>query len=320
MSPRPPPPWKRTLHPTGAGAVFTAGSLAVGLAAVNTGNNLLFLLLGSMLGVLVAGGWLSEQLLKELQVRRSTPRGCHANEEGVLRYTVVNHSSWVPGIGVQINEVGLAAEGWLGGIPPEATREVLAAVQPTGRGVHPLEAVSVSTAFPFGLFRKSRQLQLHGEWRVWPALIAEADDSAPTGSSQLEVQLSPIAGPASSSRGEFRSLREYRWGDAPTDVHWLASARRGELVVREYQRPDSRGRWLRLDLARPPGEDAERELSRLASLLRRGAVEEEPLGILSQAGSVAPWTLGQGPEAALDFLAGARFDPSLPPLAERPES
>lgn len=319
MSPGPPPPWKRTLRPTGAGSVFTAGSLAVGLAAVNTGNNLLFLLLGSMLGVLVAGGWLSEQLLKKLQVRRSVPRGCHANEEGVLRYTLVNQSTWVTGIGLQINESGVPAEGWLGGIPPNATREVLAPVQPTERGVHPLQAVSVTTAFPFGLFRKSRQLQLQGEWRVWPALIPEADDLPAMGSSQMEVEPARTTRPAGSARGEFRSLREYRWGDAPTDVHWLASARRGELVVREYQRPDTRGRWLRLDLARSPGMEAERTLSHLASHLRRGEMEGEPLGIVSQAGIVAPWTLGQGPEAALDFLAEVRFDPSLPPLEEHHE-
>lgn len=316
MSSGPPPPWKRTLRPTGAGAVFTAGSLAVGLAAVNTGNNLLFLLLGSMLGVLVAGGWLSEQLLKKLQVRRRSSRGCHADEVGVLRYTLVNQSTWVPGIGVQINEVGVPAEGWLGGIPPNDAREVPAPVQPTARGVYPLRAVSVSTAFPFGLFRKSRQLQLEGEWRVWPALLPEADDTPSLGASPLEQMPAPNIGPAGPSRGEFRSLRDYRWGDAPTDVHWLASARRGGLVVREYQRPDTRGRWLRLDLARPPGGEAERELSRLASLLRRGAMDGEPLGIISQAGTVSPWALGQGPEAALDFLAEVRFDPALPPLEE----
>lgn len=272
-----------------------------------------------MLGVLVAGGWLSEQLLKRLEVGRSSPRGCHANEKGVLRYTLVNRSTWVSGIGVLVSEVGVPAEGWVGIIPPNTSREVLAPVQPTERGVYRLQAVSVSTAFPFGLFRKSRQLQLQGEWRVWPALIPGADDLTSLGSSQLQVKPAPMAGSANSSRGEFRSLREYRWGDAPTDVHWLASARQGELVVREYERPDTRGRWLRLDLARSPGAEAEQELSRLASLFRRGAMEQEPLGIVSQAGTMAPWALGQGPEPALDFLAEVRFDPSLPPLEGSPE-
>ena len=35
----------------------------IGYAAVNTGNNLLYLLLGAMLGFITLSGWLSERVL-----------------------------------------------------------------------------------------------------------------------------------------------------------------------------------------------------------------------------------------------------------------
>ncbi len=66
--------WSR-IRFTRAGLVFTLGSFAVGFAAFNTGNNLLYLLFGSMLGLIVVSGWLSEQVIRDLTVYRRVPRG-----------------------------------------------------------------------------------------------------------------------------------------------------------------------------------------------------------------------------------------------------
>jgi len=49
---------------------------------------------------------------------------------------------------------------------------------------------------------------------------------------------------------EFESLREYREGDNYRDVSWTATARRGKLVVREYQVERSQPVWLVVDCGR----------------------------------------------------------------------
>ena len=51
------------------------GALLLGFAAIGTGNNLLFLILGGMLGFITLSGWLSEQMIRRVQVRRRVPRG-----------------------------------------------------------------------------------------------------------------------------------------------------------------------------------------------------------------------------------------------------
>ena len=62
--------WRR-IYFTGFGLSFTLGSIAVGLAAMNTGNNLLYLLFGSMVGFIVVSSWLSEQAIRDLRVQRA---------------------------------------------------------------------------------------------------------------------------------------------------------------------------------------------------------------------------------------------------------
>jgi hypothetical protein len=49
--------WRR-IYFTGFGLAFTLGTVAVGFAAMNTANNLLYLLLGSMVGLMTVSSWL----------------------------------------------------------------------------------------------------------------------------------------------------------------------------------------------------------------------------------------------------------------------
>jgi len=63
----------RRLRSTREGKYFIAITIGVGLAAINTGNNLLFLLLGWMCSVIIASGVLSELSLRGLVVMRVPP-------------------------------------------------------------------------------------------------------------------------------------------------------------------------------------------------------------------------------------------------------
>ena len=51
-----------------------------------------------------------------------------------------------------------------------------------------------------------------------------------------------------SDEGDFFGLRAYRPGDSPRYIHWRSSARRDELVVKQFQQADSRELIVLLDL------------------------------------------------------------------------
>jgi len=107
------------------------------------------------------------------------------------------------------------------------------------RGIVAGGAVRVEAADPFGLFSVTAEGEAGGEALVVPA---PADVRRVDLSSSWAVE----AGDKASRSGggpEVIGTRDYHFGDAARTVHWRSSARRGQLVVRQYaeeSRPDVR--------------------------------------------------------------------------------
>ena len=78
------PAWKRRLAFTRMGRWYTGLTIAIGLAATNTGNNLLFLVLGLLLASIVVSGILSEQSLKDVRVERRLPAVATAGQPALI--------------------------------------------------------------------------------------------------------------------------------------------------------------------------------------------------------------------------------------------
>ena len=91
-----PPRWWRRLRPprrlsfTREGRLIVILSVGVGFAAINTGNNLLYLLLGWLLSFIIASGILSEMTLKRLSVERRPPPRLFAAEPFLMEVVIKN--------------------------------------------------------------------------------------------------------------------------------------------------------------------------------------------------------------------------------------
>jgi uncharacterized protein (DUF58 family) len=181
------------------------------------------------------------------------------------------------------------------------------------RGVYRLDHVTLRTTFPYGLFVKERDVRLPSALIVWPRSDRKVRSPRPGGD---HVQRSGATVPmgAGSGRGEYRSLRPYVRGDDPRDVHWRSSARRGQLLVREYERDANTTLWLCLDLRAPENEQAELVVEIAASLAARAAGGKERFALATNDDVVGPGTGAGQLEAVLDTLARARFRLNAPPL------
>lgn len=303
----------RRLRFTRGGAVFTAGTLAVGLAAINTGNNLLYLLLGAMLGFVAVSGWLSEQVLRNLEVERRVPRGVTVGHAVQVAYQVENRRRRAPTLGLEIVEKGLPGTAFLPSLPPGESAVVRSRNHFVRRGVYPLEVMTLSTSFPFGLFRKERDLRRPAELVIWPRTDRPVREVS--GAGGRARQRGPVGVGSAGARGEYRGLKEYRPGDDPRDIHWRSTARLGDPVVREYERDDARTLWICLDTRGRPGERAEAAVEAAAALAARAARRGRRFALAASGRRVGP---GSGPgqlERVLDALARVDFGPDQPPVS-----
>ncbi len=301
--------WRR-IRFTSGGVVFTLGTIAVGFAAMNTGNNLLYLLLGSMLGLTVVSGWLSEQAIRGLRVERRAPRAVTVGQDLRLTYEITNRKRYLPSLAVEISEEGLPERAFLPHVEPGGHATTRSSNSFVRRGIYPLGAVTLSTGFPFGLFRKERDLNMPGDIIVWPRTDRPVREPRPGAGAVPAVGAS--ARGSSATRGEYRSLREYRYGDDARDIHWKSSARMNTPVLREYERDGADARWICLDVQGRPGEAGEVAIEVAASLVARAATHSRPFGLVAGDEVLQPGDGRAHLEAALDILARADFDPHAP--------
>ena len=241
----------RRLRVTREGKYFLAITLGIGFAAINTGNNLLYLLLGWMLSVIVASGILSEQTLRGLRVTRLPPGRIFAGRPFLMGISLKNEKRRLPSFSIEVEDlVGrkpLDKKCYFlkvpaGRVQTTSYRHVFAK-----RGLYRFQGFRVSTKFPFALFRKSRDVEAAGEIVVFPA-VHPVQIPAPTPEQGGEDVRSRLG-----RRGEFFGLREFRSGDDKRDVHWRSSARQGRLMVREYEEESHRRATILVDNSLPDG-------------------------------------------------------------------
>lgn len=125
----------------------------------------------------------------------------------------------------------------------------------TRRGWLDVPRLRVSTTWPLGLARAWSHVWPETPVLVYPAPEAHAPP-LPEGSGDAASQRLHHAG------DDVHHLRTYRAGDAPRTIAWKPSARRGSLLVREYEQPA--GVDLVLDWHALQGLATEPRIARLA--------------------------------------------------------
>jgi len=270
----------RTLRPTRAGWAFFAITFGVGFAALNTGNNLLYLVLSLMLAFLVLSGVLSESALRGIAVRRRLPREIFAETPCSVGLEISNRQQRVPAFAVLVEDrltEGDAAQraagrGFALRVGPGETELRAYRCVPSQRGEIRFDGFQVSTRFPFGLFSKALTLESPQTSLVYPTL--EPLSIPPSFGAARETG-EGIAGEHGTGP-VVSGLRHYEPGDPARRIHWRASLRRDELLVRKVESEQPAEVEVRLRTAgQQPGESFERSVrwaaSEVVALLEAGA-------------------------------------------------
>lgn len=311
----------RKLKITREGKFFIILTLSVGLAAINTGNNLLYLLLGMLLALMIVSGMMSEISLRHLTVTRRLPARAQVGRPHLVEIQVHNHKKRFPSYAIEIEDLraGQPADKrcFFLKISPDSAQVAAYRRTPAKRGRDQHVGFRVATRFPFGLFEKSRELRAEGELIIYPAV--DAVKLPPEQPGQRAGNYGALG------RGigdEILGLRPMRDGDDPRDVYWRKSTMVGQLVLRERAHETQRHLTLMLESTysdKAPDEAwlarFERRIrdvaSRAVAHLRRG----DSVTLVTSAGDRVHADKSVGADPILRMLA--LLQPS-PPTARRP--
>ncbi len=258
----------RSTRLTSEGTRFLFFTLAVGVAAINTGNNLFYLLLAMMLSIILMSGIFAEQCLRRLEFHRHIPDLIFANEPTTATLVVTNRKSRLPSFSLRLFDVigeqefdrGLTIRQLL----PHTSQMLSYPLVATRRGRLDLSAVRVVTPFPFGLFIKKAYYPLDGSVIVCPEIKPLA--------SELVQEVVALGHEYNLHRRGYGSdlynLRQYQTGDDSRNIHWGITAKTSKLIVRETEAEEQRRITLVLSTVAPASHDAlfEEAVSTTASL------------------------------------------------------
>jgi len=241
-----------------AGWLYFGATLLVALAALNTGNNLLFLILACLVSVILMSGVLSSISLAGIELRIDLPEHIFAGQTVRAAVELHNEKLTLPSFALRVEAAVqknapaaalLETPVFFPYLPRQQRMKQSVPVTFLQRGLHVQDTFRIVTRFPFGFLQKSRRVALKSEALVYPSVESNSELS------EIFPGLEGSIESYSKGRGQdLHALRNYVPTDSASHVHWKASARAGSLMVREFAREDDCRVLLVLDLH--PGESA----------------------------------------------------------------
>jgi uncharacterized protein (DUF58 family) len=265
---------------TRAGMIYILISVVIGIAAINTGNNLLYVVVAALLSAILVSGVASAVVLRSLTLDVHLPEHVFAARPMLARLLVRNASSWVPSFSVRVvpakrqkkDHWGWEAStfGWPRNRPPE--NQWIRLPDRRLRRLHPDDEKPIlqeSVYFPFldagQELRADLELTFPTRGRYTEknfGLATRFPFAFLTKTRRINLDREVIVYPKVESTGQFLDvlpmvtgefetfvrgrgndlylIREYMPDDSARHVDWKATARTGALKVREFSREDER--------------------------------------------------------------------------------
>ena len=241
----------RRIFPTRAGWVAFFAPFILGMAAINAGNNLLFLLLGACLGAIVISGIMSERALRGIEIGISLLGNARVGETS--RFGIqIERSLFENGDNASFGLTVKEERGWgdrfsnltlLTAVFPRIEQKyetVVASRKFASRGLKKLNPLELSTIYPFGLLRKAKSLPLEHKVIVWPRAVEIPDILASPAGKSRKAGRTQIQGQGDDLYG----LREKTEFDPLNRVHAKRSQALGRDVVVEREKQEKPQAWL----------------------------------------------------------------------------
>jgi uncharacterized protein (DUF58 family) len=215
-----------------------------------------------LVSTLAAGPFLtswigSRALLRRLSVVRRAPAYVFSGDPLEVHYTLENDRRWMAALALFMEDSLVRVDGVAPGlaiaprvffprVPGRDRARVCWRAPSPRRGKYSFRDLDLGTRAPFGLVERRVTIPLAEEVIVYPRI-----GQLTRRWFQLQRQASENRvgkrHDRSSQQEEYHGLRDYRSGDSPRWIHWRTSARRGELMVKEFEQQNEQDLALLID-------------------------------------------------------------------------
>ncbi len=234
---------------TKVGTIYVLATIVLAVAALNTGNNALYIAVAFMLGSLLLSGLASKGGLKKIDVEIGGLDEAWAGRvaDGTLR--VRNRSKIWNVRDIVIISPDLEKPVYVPLLERQSEISVPVTFLFSRRGIARLAALDSYTRYPFGFFLKKRRMRVTSEVVVFPRVLS--DDSA-------SERFRAVTGEQSTSNRagvgtEIHSFREFVRGDSLRHVYWKKSASLGRWIMKQTELDTGRALHVVVDPFKPRG-------------------------------------------------------------------
>jgi uncharacterized protein (DUF58 family) len=258
---------------TGAGIVYILLVFLIAIFAVNTGRNLLYLVLSLLLSAALASGVVARLSLHAVFVSLQLPENVFEGEKVSIKISLRNQKRWFPALSILVEDATrlharsrgarlkrmllgrrhdnaaarngaavLQQEAYFPVVPAGEVRAELIAQSFARRGCYHLSGLHLSTRFPFGLFRRGELVSVSGDVIVYPAIREVSSDFH-----LLPFLPGKLEGKRTGPGESLYAIRKYHEEESARLIHWKATAKTGRLMARQYAREEESEFCLILD-------------------------------------------------------------------------
>lgn len=256
-----------------AGWIYIVLTILIGFAAVNTGNNLIYLIASALLSYMLVSGIFGRHNLKGVDLDLDVPEEVFAKTEIPVSVRLLNQKRVMPAflINAAVGEHHALFPFAAGGA--EAKR--YCNMQFGSRGEHLIENAYVYSVFPFNFFTRYRRLKKTFKMIVLPR-------PQPCETLFLHEQRSRSRGEASTLTvgydSDIISIRDYNSGDPLKYINWKSTAKTGVLKTKELSAVQLQ--HVLIDFDKMDKQDLENKISCITYLILKCIQSSIPVGLI----------------------------------------
>ncbi|MBI5101741.1 MAG: DUF58 domain-containing protein [Nitrospirae bacterium] len=233
---------------TKEGKRFIVAAFLILVAAFNTGNNLIYLVLSLMFAFLFLSLLILKTNLSGAEVVITAEGPVYAGDETTLDISLINRKKTFPCYSINVSDREIGMKSYFLFVPASGALSRKAAAVFKKRGFYRGDNVRIVSGYPFILFSKTIAGRSSANILVYPAYYdLNALDH--------EVREKEGEGRAviSGKGDEMLYMRLFRAGDDFRNIHWKSLAKSSALMVKEYSSNETAKITLFLDNS--PAED-----------------------------------------------------------------